>query len=167
MEVTILKTTKMLLISLIPMIFWGSLFPMIKIGYKVFEINTASVADILLFASLRFVICGAIVCAFARIKGLTIEKPVQKSIVSIAFLGVFSVVLHYSFTYLGLSLAEGSKTAILKQLGSLFYVCFAFMFIKEEKFNICRIIGAIVGFMGIIAINADGGKVIFSKGDQL
>ena len=72
--------------------------------------------------------------------------------------GIFLVVLHYTFTYVGLSLTDSSKTAILKQLGTLLYICFCFLFIKEERFSIYKITGALVGFAGIAAINAGGGK---------
>ena len=82
-------------------------------------------------------------------------------------MGLFAIVLHYAFTYVGLSLTESSKTAILKQLGALIYVCFAFLFIKGEKFGLYKITGAVVGFCGIIAINAEGGINSPTIGDVL
>ena len=157
----------LILLPLIPMVLWGSLFPFIKIGYAAFDVDTSSVADILMFAAVRFTICGIIVCALACLKKDTLEKPVGKSIFSIALMGVFAIVLHYSFTYVGLSLTESSKTALLKQLGALLYVCFSFLFIKEEKFSKFKIIGALIGFAGIVAINIGGGKVEFTVGDVL
>ena len=82
-------------------------------------------------------------------------------------IGLFSIILHYSFSYIGLSLTDSSKTAIIKQLGTLVYVCFAFLFFKNEKFNKWKIIGAAVGFLGIIAINIGDGEINFSIGDAL
>ncbi|MCQ2754064.1 MAG: DMT family transporter [bacterium] len=42
------------------------------------------------------------------------------------------------------------------------------MFIKDEKFSIYKIIGALVGFCGIIAINySAGGDIKFTIGDYL
>ena len=148
-----------IILPLIPMVLWGSLFPFIKIGYRAFNIDTASVADILMFAAFRFTICGIIVCCLARLKKNKLEKPGGKSILNIVLMGIFAIVLHYSFTYVGLSLTDSSKTALLKQLGALLYVCFAFLFIKDEKFSIFKILGALVGFSGILAINAGGGKI--------
>ena len=40
-------------------------------------------------------------------------------------------------------------------------------FFKNEKFNILKIIGAIIGFGGIIAINYTPGGIAFSRGDIL
>ena len=48
------------LLALLVMFFWGSLFPMIKIGYNAFGVDTSNVASILLFAGLRFLLCGAV-----------------------------------------------------------------------------------------------------------
>jgi drug/metabolite transporter (DMT)-like permease len=79
----------------------------------------------------------------------------------------FSTILHYAFTYIGLSSTDSSKTALIKQLAPLLYVCFAFLFISSETFSVYKIIGGIVGFMGIIAINFTSKSVSFSIGDIL
>ena len=153
--------------ALIVMALWGSLFPCIKLGYSAFNINTKSVPDIMLFAGVRFFICGIAICIFTGAKKMKFSKDFKTSLLPIMLTGIFSVVLHYTFTYVGLSLTDSSKTAILKQLGTLLYICFCFLFIKEERFSIYKITGALVGFAGITAINAGGGKLSFSVGDLL
>ena len=149
------------------MMLWGSLFPFIKIGYKVFNIDTGSIADILMFAALRFTVCGIIVCLIACFSKSRIAKPRAENILNICLMGIFAIVLHYGFTYIGLSETDSSKTAILKQLAPLLFACFSFLFVKEEKFSAAKIIGALIGFCGIIAINI--GKTFhgFSLGDIL
>lgn len=149
------------------MALWGSLFPMVKIGYQAFGIASDSVADILMFASVRFILSGFVVCIFSRLKKEKLETPKRKSIFMICVMGLFSIVLHYAFTYIGLSMTDSSKTALIKQLGALIYVCFAFLFFKDEKFSVVKIIGAIVGFCGIIAINYSPDGIRFSLGDIL
>ena len=156
-----------MILPLITMLLWGSLFPCIKIGYRVFHINTASVAEILMFAALRFSICGIIVCLIACLTKSPIAKPRAKSIGSICLMGVFAVVLHYGFTYVGLSETDSAKTAILKQLGPLLFACFSFLFVKGEKPSAFKITGALVGFCGIVAINAGTSFHGFSRGDLL
>lgn len=93
--------------------------------------------------------------------------PSAKAALNIVWVGVFAIVLHYTCTYIGLSKTDSSKTALLKQAGALIYICFAFVFFKDEKFSIYKIIGAIVGFCGIIAINFSANKLSFSVGDFL
>lgn len=143
----------------------ASLFPMIKIGYSVFHINASSIPDILMFAAFRFLICGFLVCGISLFKKEPLEVPKTKSIINIMWLGIFAIVLHYALTYIGLSLVDSSKTALLKQSGQLLYVCFAFLFIKNEKFSPYKLIGGLIGFCGIIAINANGNNIGFSYAD--
>lgn len=149
------------------MALWGSLFPVVKIGYKAFSIDTQSVPSILMFAGTRFTICGLVICAISYLKKDKIETPKRKTIGAFMLIGLFSIILHYGFSYIGLSLTDSSKTAIIKQLGALIYVCFAFLFFKNETFNVWKIVGAIVGFLGIIAINIGEGGIYFSVGDML
>ena len=156
---------KVMLLSLLVMALWGSLYPMVKIGYNAFGIDSSSIPDILMFAAMRFTFCGLIVCIFSYLRKEKLEKPIDKNVFNIVLVGFFSVTLHYAFTYIGLSITDSSKTAILKQLGSLLYVCFAFLFIKDEKFSIYKIIGAVIGFVGILAINTGSGNLHFSLGD--
>ena len=158
---------KTILLSLIVMAFWGSLYPCIKVGYKAFAIDSTNIPSILMFAGTRFALCGVIICVIALIKKDKIETPKKKSIGIILLVGLFSIVLHYAFLYIGISTTDSSKTALIKQLGSLLYVCFAFLFIKGETFNAWKIVGAIVGFLGIIAINVNGSGVSFSSGNIL
>lgn len=161
------KILKDYIIPLIPMILWGSLFPFVKIGYEAFLIDTESVPDILTFAAMRFVTCGIIVCIIAFTRKEPLSENKFKGILYVVFAGLFSIVLHYAFTYIGLTMTDSSKTALLKQLGPLFYVCLAFLFIKGEKFSAYKIIGAILGFGGIIAINFTGAGISFAIGDIL
>lgn len=159
--------TKTICLSLMAMLLWGSLFPMIKIGFQAFNINGDSVPDILMFASLRFIVSGAIVSAYCLFRKESIAHPKTKSIFYILVSGLFSIVLHYAFIYIGLSTTDSSKTALIKQLGPLIYVCFAFLFVRSEKFSILKIIGAIIGFAGIVAINYNAKGISFSTGDAL
>ncbi len=41
------------------MLLWGALFPLVKLGYRAFSLETSG--DILLFAGLRFAVCGAVI----------------------------------------------------------------------------------------------------------
>lgn len=152
-------------LALLTMLFWGSLFPMVKLGFSAFEVE--STADILLFAGIRFVICGGAITLFAFVKEKANFSSVKPSIIPILLSGFFAIILHYGFTYIGLELTESSKTALIKQIGALLYVCFSFVFIKEDKPNAKKIVSAMVGFLGIVALNIDAGGFSFGLGDAL
>ncbi len=157
--------SKTVLSALLVMLLWGSLFSFVKLGYGAYGI--ASTGDILFFAGVRFLICGAIICVFAFLRNRKSFVPVKSAIVPVLCAGLFSIVLHYAFTYIGLSLTDSSKTAILKQIGVLFYVCFSWVFFRDDRVTWKKILGAVLGFAGIIAINSGAGKVSFSFGDAL
>ncbi len=161
------KKIKTIILSLLVMALWGSLFPCVKIGYRAFCIDSSSVANILMFAAMRFALCGAWVCAFCFFRRKTMSMPSVKSALNIVWIGVFAIVLHYACSYVGLSMTDSSKTALLKQAGVLIYICFSFLFFKDEKFSIYKIIGAVIGFGGILAINMSSSSISFSFGDIL
>lgn len=162
-----MSKSKTIILALIVMALWGSLFPCVKLGYAAFGIDSATIPDIIMFAGMRFLLCGGVVSAIALIKRDKLAAPKGKNLLAIVFIGLFSIVLHYICTYVGLAFTDSSKTALIKQLGSLLYVCFAFIFIKSEKFSVYKIVGGIVGFCGIIAINLSSAGVSFSVGDIL
>jgi len=162
-----MKKARSILLALLVMALWGSLFPAVKIGYAAFGIQSSCVADILMFAAMRFAVCGALVCLFCLIRRKAMPAPRGKAMGNILLIGVFTIVLHYATSYVGLSMTDSSKTALLKQAGVLVYICVSFLFFKDESFSIFKIIGAIVGFGGILCINLNAGAVQFRFGDIL
>ena len=155
------------LLCLAAMFFWGSLFPMIKIGYKFFEINAESPASILLFAGVRFIICGIALVTLTSARVRKFSMPKGKVYVPLLLIALFAYVLHYTCTYIGLSHLESSKTALIKQVGTLFIICFAFLFRKEDRFTVPKLIGGLLGFASIIVINLKGLKLNFNAYDLL
>ena len=151
--------------ALLVMLLWGSLFPMVKSGYVPYGIK--STGDILFFAGVRFIICGAVICVYTLIKDPASFKNAKKSLFYVLLSGLFAIILHYAFTYSALKFTDSSKTAILKQVGVLFYVCFSSLFFKEDKLTVKKLIGVIMGFLGIIAINSSSKGVTFNIGDAL
>ncbi len=156
---------KTVALALFTMLLWGSLFPMVKLGFGEYSVD--GTADILLFAGIRFVICGGVICIFSAVKDKESYKPAKYSILPILLSGVFAIILHYGFTYMGLELTDSSKTAIIKQIGALFYVCFSFLFIKDDKPTVKKVIASLIGFSGIIALNVDSNGFSFHIGDFL
>ena len=62
------KNLKTILLSLVVMALWGSLFPFIKIGYNVFDIDSSNIPSILMFAGTRFIVCGLIIFLITTLK---------------------------------------------------------------------------------------------------
>ena len=153
------------IIAVIVCALWGSLFPFVKIGYSAFQIANGDIPTIMLFAGSRFVISGIILFVLLLSKERKISIPPINILKSVILISFASTILHYFFTYMALSFGEGAKSAIIKQVGFLFLSCFAFLFIKEDKFSVAKLLSGILGFLGIIVTNFDGGKFSFTFGD--
>lgn len=161
------SSSKTIFLALLVMVFWGSIYSFIKLGYEAFGTDTSKVSEILMFAGTRFLVCGTVITLFSLIKGERMKNVSKDAIMPVLYMGLFAIVLHYSFMYVGITMTESSKTAIIKQIGSLIYICFSFLFIKYEKFTKTKIAGAILGFLGIISINSGVDGISFSFGDFL
>lgn len=160
-----MKTNKTIIPALFTMMLWGSLFPMAKLGFAAYSIDTT--ADILLFAGVRFVICGGVMTLITAIRDRDSYRGIGSSIPSVLLVGVFAIILYYALTYAGLETTDSSKSALIVQVGSLIYVCISFLFIKEDRPTLRKVAGAVIGFLGIIALNISADGFSLAIGDLL
>lgn len=58
------KTWVVCLLAMVCCALWGSAFPCIKVGYRLFQIDSADTATQILFAGCRFTIAGIMVILF-------------------------------------------------------------------------------------------------------
>lgn len=154
-------------LALLVSLLWGSLFSAIKIGYREFAIGSGDVWAILLFAGLRFFLSGLLLVGEETIREKRLRIPVANEFKMIFIVSMFTVILHYAFTYTALSLCDSSKSAVLKQVGFLFVPCIMFMIRNDEKFSIAKVVAGIMGFISVIVINLDGLNFIFGVGELL
>jgi drug/metabolite transporter (DMT)-like permease len=122
-----------IVLSLLVMALWGSLYPLVKIGYEAFCIDGSDIPSILMFAGTRFAVCGAFAFFIAVFKKGKIQSPKRNTLGIILLISFFSIVLHYAFYYIGVATTDSSKSAIMKQLGALLYICFAFLFFRQNQ----------------------------------
>ncbi|MBQ9485475.1 MAG: DMT family transporter, partial [Clostridia bacterium] len=161
-----MSKTKTVIFAFITMLLWGSLFPVVKLGYGEFGLNTSFIPDLIFFAGIRFVISGALLSGYSGIKK-TYKVDNKKKYLAVILIGIFSITFHYACTYIGLSKTDSSKTALLKQLGVVFFICFSFLFIKEDKFSVFKMLSAVFGVLGIAVLNFDSLKFSFGIGELL
>lgn len=135
---------------------WGCAFPLVKICMQSFQIADADNMSKCLVAGIRFSLSGVLAltwCAFTEERGLRV-KP--KEVKSIFIYGVLSTSLQYAFTYIALSRIDSSKGAVYDQLCVFIIVLMGGFFFKEDKLTAKKILGCLLGFLGVIAINLDG-----------
>lgn len=147
--------------AIICCILWGSAFPCVKIGYKLFEVNTDSVPSLMLFAGTRFSLAGILVIIFGCILKRKFIVPKPKNLWRVGVVSLFQTVAQYTFFYIGLAHTAGVKASVLNGLGVFFTILAACFIFRTEKFTLVKLAGCILGFGGVVLINL-GGDFSFS-----
>ena len=141
---------------------WAMAFPLIKLGFSAFAIAGNDTAGKTLFAGIRFFVAGLIVMAIAGLMGKSFKVKGTKGKVCLLLFGIVNTTLHYFFFYMGVSRLSGSRSAILNSLGSFLLIVLSSFFFKDDKLNINKLLGCILGLAGIIIINFNGSGDLFS-----
>jgi len=150
------KNINIIMLAVIATILWGSAYPSVKIGYKLFNISSEDIYGKLLFAGYRFLIAGILTILITSILKRKFVYPLKKSILGVSLLGIVQTSLQYIFFYIGLSNTLGVKAAILNSTGTFIAVILAHYIYKNDKLNFQKIIGCMIGFTGVIIINIGG-----------
>ena len=144
------------LLAMICCLLWGSAFPCVKIGYRLFCINADDAFSQILFAGIRFFFAGFFTIAIGSIAAKKALLPSRRAFHKIAVLAVFQTVLQYIFFYLGLARTTGVKASILTSSNVFFAILISASLFKMERLSTKKIIGCILGFMGVVIINLTG-----------
>lgn len=158
---------------------WGSAFPCVKIGYALFHIAGTDTAGQLLFAGCRFSIAGILILIFAFVYNfftithadttdkITLPKTnlfprnftIWKQII---ILSLFQTIAQYFFFYIGLAHTSGVKASIIEGTNVFVAILTASLIFHQEKLTPRKILGCIIGFIGVVIINLGGGGINMS-----
>lgn len=130
---------------------WGTAYPLIKLAYS--DIVIQGIPNQLLFAGLRFLIAGImvfVVCFFMRKNVLDIERSRAPKIFLYSLL---LTVFHYTFNYIGVANASATKTSVLSACSAFLGVLLAPLFFRNEKITVNKVLGCVVGAVGIVIVN--------------
>ena len=73
-------------------------------------------------------------------------------------LSMVQTVLQYVFFYIGLANTSGVKSSIINAANVFLSILFAVLYSKYEKMTVLKVLGCVVGFLGVVVINlANGG----------
>lgn len=147
-----------MMLALFSCFLWGSAFPAIKVGYDLFKISGSDTYGKILFAGYRFLLSGMMILGFCVLTGRKIKVKKHK-IKGILLLGLLQTAINYTFFYIGVSNTSGTKGSILSATGTLFSVILAHFFYKEDKLTNKKLIGLMVGFVGVVLVNINDGGV--------
>ena len=137
---------------------WGWAFPLIKVGFNAFGITADMTGSKMLFAGIRFAAAGLIVLAVARSGGRSFKTGKKSDWGFLLAFALMNTTLHYFFFYVGMSHSEGSRAAILNSLSTFLVVLLACACFKSDRLTTRKVLGCVVGFSGILALNLGGAE---------
>ncbi|WP_018249554.1 DMT family transporter [Orenia marismortui] len=150
-------------LAILACVLWGTAFPSLKISYQKLRIAKNDYFLKMLFASYRFFIASLILLSyqFCR-KGSSSLKLKLSDLKLLIFLGLFQTTLQYFFFYNGLANTTGTKASILGTTGTFLTVIIAHFIYKDDKLNLQKSCGLIIGLVGVIIVNLERGSFDFS-----
>lgn len=135
---------------------WGSAFPFVKIGYRLFDIASEDTASQVLFAGCRFTMAGIMAVIIGSIAVRQLLHPVRENIGRVLWLSLLQTVLQYLFFYIGLAHTSGVKASIIEAVNVFVAILVASFLFHQEQLTFKKIAGCLVGFAGVVLINLNG-----------
>lgn len=161
-ETTMRKTWVVCLLAMVCCALWGSAFPCIKVGYRLFQIDSADTATQILFAGCRFTIAGIMVILFGSILQGRFLKAGKGDLPRIGKICLLQTVVQYFFFYVGLAHTTGVKGSIVEASNVFLAILVSSLIFHQEKLDQKKVLGCIVGFAGVVLINLSGSNVDMS-----
>ena len=137
---------------------WGWAYPLIKMGFEEFAITPDMTGNKILFAGVRFTFSGLIILAFAKARRRSFAMRRKTDWWFMLLFALLNTTFHYSTFYIGLSFSAGARAAILNSLSVFLLVIMACIFFKSDRFTMGKVLGCVLGFAGILALNMGGAE---------
>jgi putative membrane protein PagO len=136
-------TIKIILVYALACLIWGSTWMAIRLGL---DSLTPFVS-----VGLRFSFAALFILIFMKIKGMKIQMD-KLSIKLYLQMAFFSFVIPYGLVYWGEQYIPSGLASVLFAINPFFVTIFSFYMLSQEKITPYKIIGMIVGFIGIVVI---------------
>ncbi|WP_096187994.1 DMT family transporter [Evansella halocellulosilytica] len=142
---------------------WGSSFPFIKLSYDMLGIEADQIGEQILFAGYRFFL-AALMIIFILYMSKTRVNRSKDHIQPLMMIGFFQTFLQYILFYIGLSLSTGIQGSIIAGTTTFFQIIFAHFMYKDDHLSWRKVVGLIIGFMGVIFVNLTNGSLHLNFG---
>ena len=141
---------------------WSLAYPLIKIGYQEFHIASDDLGGKILFAGIRFFLAGVFVSLFCGARRIPLELQRKRDLWWLVLLAVFNTALRYMFTYIGLGFNPSSRSTILDSMSGFILIIISTIIFADDRMTSQKIIGILLGLVGIISINVQPGVDYFA-----
>lgn len=136
---------------------WGSAFPCIKIGYRLFSIPAEDTASQILFAGYRFTLAGILTILIGSVLNHEFLLPGKQALGKILRLSMLQTVAQYLFFYIGLAHTTGVKSSIIVAMNVFIAILVASLIFHQEPLTMQKTAGCLLGFCGVVLVNVTKG----------
>jgi len=133
-------------------VLWGSAFPFIKLGYRLFAIDSSSTTSIFCFAGVRFMLGSLLVLLGSTLLQSRMPNfPKGKVAAECCVLGLWQTTTQYAFYYIAVAMLTGAFGGILNSTQSFLGVIFAhFIYGRADRMTPAKALGCGIGFAGVL-----------------
>jgi drug/metabolite transporter (DMT)-like permease len=140
---------RMVCLALFVTFLWGSVAPVIKLGYQSFGIQANQIGQQFLFASHITLLASLLLFLITKANKQTcVISP--SSLYAIIPTSFFQVFLNYVFFFIGVGFRSGTIGSIMAGTTSLFQLIFAHFVYKNEKLTAPKAAGLGIGVLGMM-----------------
>lgn len=147
-----------ILLAVFCCVLWGSITPVVKVSYQYFHLAARDTASLTVFAGIRYILCGAVGIIFGTTKNRRLLFPQKTSWGMVGMLALVQTFIQQLFFYISLANISGINASILGCLSNFFSILVASMVFHQEKLTVRKVVGCILGFVGVILINVSQGS---------
>lgn len=149
---------------------WSLAYPLIKLGYSEIGISSNDTGSKIMFAGIRFFAAGLLVILISALQKKHMKINRHEGLTLIVF-AMINTTFHYLFSYIGLSYIPSARSTILDSMGGFLLIILSGILFKDDIFNSRKIIGCLLGFLGVVLINIIPARDLFTnisfKGDGM
>lgn len=134
---------------------WATAIPTLKISYELLDIPADDIFNRFVLAGIRFLLAGVLIGVYLLVKEKKIPMLKATQWKTIMVFGLLNTTLQYMFFYTGVGNTGAIKGVLIDTSKPLIVVILAHLLTQDDKINVNKIIGLIIGFAGIILANLE------------
>lgn len=143
-------------------ILWGSAFPVVKFTYAELNVMASDIYTQIFLAGLRFGLACLLLVLFFSLGYRQSFRIKSTQLGPLVVLGLLQTGVQYLFFYVGVANTTGIKGAVLTSAGTFFLVIMAHFVYGDDKLNLGKALGLILGLAGVVLVNWQPGGLGFS-----
>jgi drug/metabolite transporter (DMT)-like permease len=132
---------------------WGASLPLIKLCYKLFQINGGEFFTQIFFAGMLLSTTGTVVSLVSFYRGTPFLPKSSGEWARLLKLSLLMSISQYILLYIGSALASGIEASILSSSGAFVGIIFSGFVFKDDPFTTRKLLGCLLGLTSVVLLN--------------